>query len=229
MLGYKYYLLSPRLVEDKHIFQFNQLYKTWKNIFSEVVEGTGGQLDPDDFFRNDYISAITHKNEVIGLSTMTIFDLRLQSTLDHHYIKSLNSGVIESLLSEGHSRILSIEYLTILPEWRKHQSTVNWGEILIGLNLKVLDNSIADIVLGTPRTDVKVLQMSQNMDAFEIQEPIIKMGYPCAVVMVKKQTHRKFSSISTSEYVESLWRLRAEGGRSSIANNFENPLFEKAS
>ncbi|MBV2169401.1 MAG: hypothetical protein KUL82_11910 [Bdellovibrio sp.] len=212
MLGFKYYLFSPHFVADAHLDKFNQVYETWKISFTDVVESAGGKLDPDDFFRNDLIGAITYNNEVVGLSTMTMFDLRLNSSLDHHYIKALSPETPQKLLRDRQPRLISIEYLNVLPNWRKNHSPILWTEVLIGLGLKLMDQSPADIIMGTPRTDVKVLQVCKNLEAIEVQEPILKMNYPCAVVIFPKQTQRKFKNSTTAQYVEGLWHSRIETG-----------------
>ncbi len=143
---------------------------------------------------------------------MTMFDLRLNSSLDHHYIKALSPETPKKLLRDRQPRLISIEYLNVLPQWRKSHSSVLWTEVLIGLGLRLMDQSPADIIMGTPRTDVKVLEVCKNLEAIEVQEPILKMNYPCAVVIFQKQTQRKFKNSTTAQYVEGLWQSRIETG-----------------
>jgi hypothetical protein len=198
--------LSPHLVDPKHANIFNSVYDAWRASFKEVVESAGGKLDPDDFFRNDLVSAVLHKNEVVALSTMTMFDLRLRSSHEHHYIQALQAGTVQKLQADKLHRLISIEYLNVLPAWRKTHSQVRWTEVMIGLGLKVMDDSVADIIMGTPRTDVKVLDVCKNLEAIEVQEPINKMNYPCAVVIFHKNHARKFKDSTTGHYVETLYK-----------------------
>lgn len=65
MFGYRYYLLSPHKIEDENLDTFNQIYDHWKFTFSELLGAAGGTLQPDDFFRNDYVSAIMLGSEVV--------------------------------------------------------------------------------------------------------------------------------------------------------------------
>ena len=226
MFGFRYYLLSPHLVRSDYTPIFNKVYEAWKISFTEVVESAGGTLDPDDFFRNDMVTAVTHNDEVVGLSTMTMFDLKLRSSHDHHYVRALEKSTVAKLENDGLNRLISIEYLNVLPAYRKSNSSVRWTEVLIGLGLKVMDDSVADIIMGTPRTDVKVINVCKNLEAIEIQEPILKMNYPCAVVIFPKNPKRKFADPITAQYVESLYRNRIVTG----AHPFENKIsIKKAS
>ena len=212
MFGFRYYLLSPHLVHSEYATLFNTIYDAWKTSFTEVVEGAGGTLDPDDFFRNDIVTAITHNEEVVGMSTMTMFDLNLRSSHEHHYIRALEGSTVDRLQREGLHRLISIEYLNVLPAWRKSHSHVRWTEVLIGLGLKVMDDSAANIIMGTPRTDVKVIDVCKNLEAIEVQPPILKMNYPCAVVIFHKNPVRRFGDATTGQYVERLYASRIVTG-----------------
>ncbi|XGC79688.1 hypothetical protein ACES2L_10145 [Bdellovibrio bacteriovorus] len=208
MFGFKLYLFSPHFVDEAFTDTFNKVYRAWKESFIEVVESAGGKLDPDDFFRNDVVAAILYKDDVVALSTMTMFDLRLLSSVEHHYVQALETKTVQNLLKDNQPRLISIEYLNVKPQWRKSHSNILWTEVLIGLGLKLMDNSPADIIMGTPRTDVKVLNVCLNLEAIEVQQPIKKMNYPCAVVVFPKQKNRKFKNESTAQYVEGLWKDR---------------------
>lgn len=226
VFGFRYYLLSPHLVRSDYTPIFNKVYDAWKISFTEVVESAGGKLDPDDFFRNDLVTAVTHQGEVVGLSTMTMFDLKLHSSHEHHYVQALNKSTVAKLQSDGQNRLISIEYLNVLPAYRKSNSNVRWTEVLIGLGLKVMDDSVADIIMGTPRTDVKVLNVCKNLEAIEVQQPILKMNYPCAVVIFNKNPERQFVDPITAQYVEGLYNARIVTG----AQPFENTIsIKKAS
>lgn len=222
MFGFKFYLFSPHFVDEAFSNDFNNVYAVWKSSFREVVESAGGKLDPDDFFRNDLVGAIMFKNEVVALSTMTMFDLRLHSSVDHHYVQALESATVKKLVRDQQPRIISIEYLNVLPNWRKSHSNILWTEVLIGLGLKLMDNSPADVIMGTPRTDVKVLNVCLNLDAIEVQEPIKKMNYPCAVVVFPKKQNRKFSNPTTQQYVDGLWKDRILTGVEPFSKNIPN-------
>ena len=221
MFGFKFHLVSPHYVPDSKKDFFNYIYKTWYASFTEVVESAGGKLDPDDFFRCDHVGVITFQDKIVSLSTLTLFDIELQSSKDHHYFKALNESTCQALVQKRIKRLLSIEYLNVLPEFRRHQvqsqGTIPWVEVMMGLNSKIMDQSDADIIIGTPRIDLKVDVLCRNVGAEILQDPITKMNYPCAVMIIPKNPERHFPNPVTEQYVTGLWKSMEVIGREAFA------------
>lgn len=206
----KLHLLNFHTPKTEQIALMNSVYSSWKKVFGEVVESVGGALDPDDFFRCDSILAISSGSELIAFCNLTFFDLRLSSSLEHHYIKALDADLPKRLMAEGFQRLLAVEYLTVHPEWRRKDPGISWLEILTSLSVKIMDGSSADAVIGTPRIDLKVPDACRLLDSRDIQEPIMKMNYSCAVILVEKQIHRKFKNPVTEKYVQHLLKTLSE-------------------
>jgi hypothetical protein len=210
MSEYQLYVLSPQHTQDNSISLFNQVYSEWKNSFSQLLSASGATLDPDDFYRSHFVLAVLQQDQVVALDTMTVFDTRLDCTSDHHYWQALQKTTLETLKREGVRRTFSLEYLNVLPKWRKNSSRIRWSEVLIGLGLKLMDDSEADGLIGTPRIDVKVLDVCLHLNSRELQEPIKKMNYPCSVVFFPKTTQRKFADPITQIYVDQLYNNRID-------------------
>lgn len=206
MFGFKFHLMSPHYVPDAQKDFFNYIYSTWKTTFTDVVESAGGKLDPDDFFRNDHICVITHNHKIVCLWTMTMFDIDLHSSREHHYIQALKQSSCNELAQTHLKRLVSIEYLNILPEWRRTAGNIAWVEVITGLGALIMDSSSADAMIGTPRIDLKVDQLATNVGALLLQEPILKMNYPCAVMVMAKAPSRTFKNEVTHQYVHALFR-----------------------
>lgn len=204
-MDFKLKILSPHAVADHDIETYNHIYSEWKKTFKEVVESRGGKLDPDDFFRSDNIVAImTSRGEIVALCTITLFDVRLASSQEHHYFQALDKNTPRKLLEMNIQKVLSMEYVNVLPTWRKTLKGTPWVEILTGAMPRIVDRSNIDAIIGTPRIDLKVLRTCQTLDAIELQQPIQKMDYPCAVVLFPKQSHRTFKNDLTEKYVQEL-------------------------
>jgi hypothetical protein len=228
MFGFRYVILSPHYVPDQHIDLFNSVYKSWTETFSDVLTKAGGKLDPDDFFRFDCIGVLLHNSDIVGSHYYSLFDLRLESTRDHHFIHAIDSSTLEKLIDSGRPRVLTLEYSNMRPEWRKHAQSTIWFEVLTGLGLKYMDASVADGLLGTPRLDLKVDQMTYRLGAYEIQPHLTKMNYPCNVIFFDKKTERQFDNPETNSLVDRLWKTHVEA----IAANphqINTSTFKKAS
>lgn len=204
-MSFRLKILSPHMIADADVPLFNRIYSEWKKTFREVIESKGGKLDPDDFFRNDNVAAIlNHKDDIVALCTTTVFDIRLSSSLEHHYFQALDSNTPQKLSFMKIKRVMSMEYVNVLPAWRKSLKGTPWVEIFTGSMLKLMDKSNIDALIGTPRTDLKVQEACKILEAIELQEPIRKMDYPCAVVLFRKQENRVFKNQVTEHYVQEL-------------------------
>lgn len=214
MNTYQFRILDPRRV-DAHpdaIPLSNQLYTTWKAVFSKVVEDAGGVLDPDDYFRSSFALVIYSGTEIVGFSMCTEFDLRLYSSLEHHYWRALDTTTVEKLQRKNVNRIMSMEYLTVLDKWRKNEERISWAEVLVGLGLFYQDHFPMDAMIGTPRADLTMSATCEGMGGISVQTPIQKMNYPCAVQIFdrKEVGQRHFNNLSTNRQVSELWADRTD-------------------
>jgi|GEM_PF-2585781 hypothetical protein len=225
MFGFKYVVLSPHYVPDEHIPLFNTVYKSWTETFKQVVESKGGKLDADDFFRFDAVGVLLHGQEIVGSHYYSLFDLRLDSSRDHHFIHAIDSSTLDALVNRSCPRILTLEYSNMHPKWRKHAQSTIWFEVLTGLGLKYMDQSAADGLLGTPRKDLKVDEMTYRLGAYEIQPHLTKMNYPCNVIWFDKREERHFDNPETETYVREIWKSHVDA----VAVNPHQPYKQQAS
>lgn len=206
MFGYKYHLVNPHHVPENNISLMNNVYDLWESCFRPLAEGAGEKFDPDDFFRVDTMGVLTHGDKIVGSHFYALFDLRLKATLNHHFFQYLDNSTIEDLKQRGHNHMLTLEYTLINKEYRKSQQSIVWAEVLTGLGLKYLDQSIGSGILGTPRIDAKVDQMTLRLNAEILQDPVRKMNCPCAVVYFPKQQNRSLPNPETQALVNNLWK-----------------------
>ena len=181
----------------------NEVFELWEETFGRVLNSAGVELDYNDFFRCHTAGVLLYKNEVVGFNLFTTFDLNLRAHRHHNYFKELDPQFVKSVTKQG-SKIMTMEYFTLSPLWRKQSQEIPWGEILTGLGLYYMDHSPADIVVGTPRVDLKVDSMCERLGA-TIQGHIEKMNYKCAIAVFEKKDHRHFTNPLTHHWVKKLW------------------------
>lgn len=221
MQDFHYEILPLHHVCETKRELLNQVFSMWEQTFGSVLNDKGHELDFSDFCRCHAAGVIRYKDEIVGFNLFTIFDFSLTSHLRHPYVSELSSATVAYLQSRHCTRLMTMEYFTVGFSWRRKYRDVPWAEILTGLGLQYLDYSPANGVLGTPRTDIKVDQMCYRLGAKEIQPPIKKMKYECAVVLFEKQTRRHFSNEVTHFWVKRLWKdylkekLHPKSGRAS--------------
>lgn len=187
----------------------NSVYQQWLRVFGEVLAAKGERLDPDDFFRQDLAFVLKQGNEFIGFCFGTFFNLHLEHHWQHHYLKELPQHCLRLLNERGDCKLMSIEYLTIHPQWRKKiKEEINWSEVMISLALLKSDEARVHGVIATPRIDVKVNETLLRLGSTTLQTEIDKMNYVCSLEFLPQQRHRLFPDLRTARLVRSLWQRR---------------------
>ncbi|WP_374033971.1 hypothetical protein ACES2I_15340 [Bdellovibrio bacteriovorus] len=198
-----YQIIPLHHVCDTQKDLLNEVYGLWEDTFGRVLNRAGVELDHDDFFRCHAAGVLLYKNEIVGFNLFTTFDLNLRAHQNHNYFKELDPQFVKSVTKMG-NKIMTMEYFTLAPLWRKQSQEIPWGEILTGLGLFYMDESPADFVVGTPRVDLKVDTMCKRLGA-TIQGHVEKMNYKCAIAVFEKKDERSFENPLTHHWVRKLW------------------------
>lgn len=203
MPSINYQIVPLHNVCDSQKELLNEIYGMWEETFGHVLSSAGENLDHDDFFRCHAAGVLLFKNEVVGFNLFTVFDLHLTAHRNHNYFKNLDPHFVKSVTRQS-GKVMTMEYFTLAPLWRKQSREIPWGEILTGLGLYYMDNSAAEIVVGTPRVDLKVDHMCERLGA-TIRGYVDKMNYKCALAVFEKQEGREFENPLTNHWVKKLW------------------------
>jgi hypothetical protein len=214
MFGFRYILANPRQVSLDHIPLLNKAYQSWEETFRPIIEGAGAKFDADDFAKAEVVGLLMDQDQIVGSHCYSVYDLRLQACRNLHFFKELTTKTVDNLIQRQNSCVITLEYTNIQQAYRKTTvkggSQIPWLDILTGLGLLYLDNSAADGIIGTPRRDRKVDQMTLRLNAYEIQESIYKVNHECAVVYFPKQNHRQIIDEKTNQWVQRLWKTRVD-------------------
>lgn len=207
MGNFKYHLFNPRELTPETVELSNKIYEAWCNVYSDVLGSVNEPLNADDFHRNDIIVCITdgdQNDRIVGFHLYSVFDLRSKAHLDHHYMKAFDEVTLARFQSRKINTLMSMEYLTVLPEYRSRNSDVNWSEIIIALGSRVMDVSSWDAVIGTGRKDLHVRRKAAH-SGFEYFGDIMKMNYVCEILVTEKGKVTPFEDPKAAALVDQLW------------------------
>ncbi len=204
MHGFYYLHLNLHHHDEQYTDLLNRVFDMWDQTFTQVARKNQQILDPGEFFRSHHVGVLMFEDEIVGFNLFTFFDLSLLATTRHAYFQALGTCSPTRLNSEKIKRILTMEYFTLAPQWRRQLQETPWGEIITGMGLKFLDKSSADAVLGTPRMDLRVHEMCYRLGAYNFQDPVKRLNYECAVVLFPKVAQRTFSHPLTRLWVKNL-------------------------
>lgn len=203
MPKFNYTVVSLQQVCETQSDLVNDIYQMWRQTFGKVLEKAGADLDVGDFFRSHSAGVLTYLDEVVAFNLFTNFNFQLHAHRDHPYFQSLDKALIDDVTSKS-GKVMTMEYFTVSPLWRKQNREIHWGEILAGLGLQYLDQSTVEVGVGTPRKDIKVDEMCERLGA-TIRGSVQKMNYECAVVVFEKKQGRSFENPLTRHWVNRLW------------------------
>lgn len=218
MANFSYQIIPLHQVCDSQKDLVNDIYEMWENTFTEVLGQSGASLDIGDFFRCHAAGVLLYKDEVVGFNLFTNFDFQLHAHRKHPYFQELDSETLKTITASAR-KVMTMEYFTVSPLWRRQTMEVPWGEILAGLGLNYMDQSPAHLGLGTPRTDIKVDQMCSKLGA-SLHGHIKKMNYQCAIVQFDKKEKREFENPLTQHWVRRLWNKYSPQLTATIKSEF---------
>ncbi len=206
MEKFQYYLFNPRDLNESNLELSNLVYRSWKQIWTEEFAPVNIVPNSDDFNRNDVIACImdVERNSLVGFHLYSAFDLRSQASLDHHYLSDCGDLIYAKIKSQGVNKVMSMEYLTVMPDYRGRKSPIPWGDVIISLGNHVMETSPWDGLIGTGRVDKNIEKKSSPLGS--ISCGIVKrMTIDCELLLIKKGTSKEFKDPDLAKFVSDLW------------------------
>lgn len=160
--AFKYIILPGKCeLSPSYLDLYNQAYSYWKSFWSEIYSEEDSVF-ADNFLRQDFIAIVLYQNKIVAMHLYTIFNIHASLTRHHSYFKTYPALFLEHLIKNNVKNVMSIEYLTVSPEWRKSLTGISFGEIMIGTSLKYLHHLKIDAAIALTRNDRKVNTLCYN-------------------------------------------------------------------
>lgn len=206
----------------------NLVYSRWWEIWRDVYRKVGRDdaISADGFFRQHLLVCLTAgASEPIGFHLYTFFDLDALADLSHSYFHGVTDISMARLRRLGMKRVMSMEYLTVTPEWRKHESGIPWGDVLVALGQRVMETSGFDASLGMPRVDIGVNRVGDRLGWQTIQQEIDRKNLHCSFMACAAGAASPHPDPKIQEFIEVLWSRRADCRTNTNVNL--SPLIKK--
>ncbi len=209
---FKYFLMPGKCPHNfQHLDLYNQVYGYWKNFWDNVLTSLDGtsHIRSDEFLRQDIVPVIFYGNEIVAIHLYTFFDLRWTATFDHTYIcNNFPKTFTEELEERRLKRLMSLEYLTVSSEWRKHRLGFSWAHVLLGLGLNLLREYNIDAGIAPTRNDVKMNELAY-LFGFECLIPkAIVHNVECDLVVCEPRNIKSHPEQKVREAIDWLWENR---------------------
>jgi hypothetical protein len=203
----------------KHDQAYQLWKKNWQDTFAELK--TEAKLKADDFTRQRVISALFSGETAVGLLLHTHFNLDLAAVRDHTYLATYPAHIIEELRAQGCSEVLSMEYLTLHENWRKHLVGVSMAEVILGLGAKVLEASNFSSMIVVTRNAKRVNQILYGYGARCLVPNLTKHNVSVDLVSLDHGKTHPGKDEEVNQLIEHFWRRRQD--TVGIESLFQNP------
>lgn len=191
----------------------NQAYLYWKRFWSDFYEkaGQSGSFSGENFYRQDFVTALFAGDQVVGLHLYSLFRIDELASREHRYFKSFPEGFIDSLKEMGVRRVMSLEYLTVDPGWRKSECGLSLAEVLIGCGTRFFRTQEIQALIAPARADgTKVAEKTYRYGFDCFQSGLQMLGCPIDIIVGFRDKIHHHPSSEVMGQVERLWSRRQD-------------------
>lgn len=163
---------------------YNQAFDLWSETWKKVFQASNSMdsYDVDDFCRQQMMSVISDGKGIAALHFYNYFDLLANTTRQHSYLQAVPDSAYNEFNRRDVRYLMSMEYLTISPHWKKSSTGVALSSVMTCLGLALMRQLGVGVVVGFPRKDVKVNKMTYELGFETLVDTVIKCNYPCELV-----------------------------------------------
>jgi hypothetical protein len=208
----QYTVLGSRLKpEDPSTALHNQAFEFWRGFWDEVYLSVGSaeKTNPDQFRRLDALSVISNRGRIIALHGYTFFNLDQQCDRHHSFFAgSFTPKAMRAMDDLGMRYVMTMEYFSVAPEWRKRSHDVAMGLVLLSLSQKFFLETEAEMWIGAPRADIGVAKLCYSMGATALDQGLMLHGAKTDLIGVPRHDAKWVGSEADKALVESLWEKR---------------------
>lgn len=206
------YCLLPSANPPPHkVKHHNDLYEMWHAVWTKTFADL--KLDPaclrDEFVRQDFIAALFHDGQPIAAHLYSFFSIDCLAARQHGYLNGNYPEIFfQKLKQEGVRDVMSMEYMTVHPEWRKSKSIVHLPAVTAGLAFEVMKAYGGDAAIAPARLDHKVHLLAPPYGGVSLIKNVVNHNVPCDLLMCKKANLKPHDSPEIQALVDALWRKR---------------------
>lgn len=190
---------------------FNFFVRRWTEAFSEIEDqGTPASGWEDHFLKQDIVTAITYKGEVVAAHLYTVYDLSAASTKKSEYFSFFSSEAMKAWEGMGVRNVTSMEYLCVDAKFKKNQLGLSLGKIILGLGAYMTEEKGLDAAIGTPLVGNKVDLMMENVGGHLLEKDINKYGFAVDLWSIPTKPCLKNKDPKYDVSMKHLWNHRED-------------------
>ncbi|MGE3262408.1 MAG: hypothetical protein AB7K68_11565 [Bacteriovoracia bacterium] len=186
-------------------------FRLWMDVWSETFRKLNFDTSRlvDDFIRQDLIACIADGDMPVAIHLYSFYAADSEAARAHSYLNGNYPELYFARLKKQKVRsLMSMEYLTVHPDWRKGKSNVHFAIVLVGLALKTLRAYGADAAIAPARRDHKVHDLAYAFGGEPVIENVLNHNVACDLLMCHRDRVIPHANPEVNELVNSLWQTR---------------------
>lgn len=210
-LGSMQYYLFPSLDPGtRWMKEHDQAFEFWSDTWRKILNGLNFSANnlEEEWGRQDRIACLFDNDKPVAAHLYSFFSLKSKAALSHPYFKNYTPEFFKKLDAMGVESVMSMEYMTIHPEWRKHSSGFHLGAVLGGLALKVMEHHGLEAAIAPARRDHRVHDLAYIYGGECLVENVVNHNVPCDLVACRQTKVHDHPEALVRQHVQSLWRQR---------------------
>lgn len=169
-------ICPTREPEKKYRHLYQEIYKCWSKVWEAAYNEANYKKRSDDlksdaFTRQDFASAIFHKENCVAVILYRHVDISLETAQDDSFFSQWTEIHRKSLSKFG-NRFIVAANLAVPPEFRNKNFGFSFKDLAVGLIAEIALQSNADGAIATPRRDRNVHRTCYDWGATPIAQDI---------------------------------------------------------
>ncbi len=208
----RYYLMESADIPKQFATEHNRVFSFWYSVWDDILKklNCDSSVLVDDFVRQDFIASIFEEDRPVAVHLYSFFSLNSIAATQHRYMQMYPPAFSQKLQDLGVSRVMSMEYMTIHPDWRKHNTGFHLGAVLASLAFKVMRQYGADAAIAPARRDHRVHELAYAYGGDCIMEKVMNHNVLCDLIACRAAKITHHPSPLICEWEEKLWASRTE-------------------
>jgi hypothetical protein len=197
--------LSPSQIQVQ-----TEFFSFWSSYWNGVLQSVGvtETMDPGEFYSQHKITALLHESEIVAMHVMCCYErAEFESS---PYFKHFDPAFLTALKKFNVQRLLTLQYLTFNPEWKKAKvkPLVVLPMTIVSLSMLHKELEGADAVVSVARRDVGIANALVKMNFQEILTSGIYNNTPVSYQLsYEPRTYPHPDAEALTEYY---WKARIE-------------------
>jgi hypothetical protein len=196
--------------EFPYFEHYNLAYEHWKATWKRTFarRGKPEYFNAYDFLRQDFVSTVFYRDEVVSQNLSTFFYIENPVTHDSLYFSSFNELAGDFFKAHEINKILSIEYISVNPKYSNRRSGWHFSDIVVGLGLELVKHFGADATTGMPRRIAGIDEIGRRYGYRTIGSNISKAGLGLDLAVALRDEIKLHPDPKTRELIRDLWQRR---------------------